>query len=205
VHVDTTLPAVHAAEIAAKVIGEMQAKGYTMPNAISVISAQSQEAVFGPAGVTQIAPPTAGGHSDVQLALRIPATMPANADLDKAVAVAFGGRERDSFHGDVATYHDKFAARTMQDVVVHEMGHVQMGYKDPSFADARSAFHVTDDMHGDKQLARILTTATRSVSGYASRNASDFIAEAFTRQYRGETLSADAATLYKALGGPAIK
>jgi hypothetical protein len=42
------------------------------------------------------------------------------------------------------------------------------------------------------------------VSEYASKSEDEFIAEAFTRLYRGETLAEDSQKLYDLVKGPAV-
>ena len=178
--------AIAAATATHAVLAEMKIKGYAMPNSVDVHRAS------GPAhGETAWYIPTEAtvGNSQLKTKLRVmlPETIPTNVSLKDIVASTFGGTDPEN--GAV----DKFTVRSVKDIVIHEMGHVLAG--------GRGSMAIPED----HPMARVNEDAARSVSRYAARNQDEFLAEAFTRLYRGETLRPDAQRLYDRLNGPKVK
>lgn len=176
VYIENHHAAVAAANVTASVMKEMKDKGYAVPQNVIVYTQQGGDRT---GGATVLQPKR---EQDDTVEIYVPHELPRGADLDKAVDVAFG--EHPAVEKMIS---QKFAVRTMKDVVVHEMGHVQAGYERRAFKD-----------DSEKAIAG-------KVSLYATHNAEEFIAEAFVRQYRGETLAPDVIQLYQRLKGPAIK
>lgn len=188
---------VHVAEIATGVLAEMRDHGYRMPDEVFV----QRDARDAPHGETS----SDAWRPQQELHLYFPATLPADADPDAAVRATFSGQD-----GDV----DRFTVRDVRDVILHEMGHVQArtsGEAQPiTFFDTIT--RMAAGAGGKPATARSreaatlrLNRITESVSRYAQQSPSEFVAEAFVRLYRGETLTPDAAALYAALKGPAIR
>jgi hypothetical protein len=161
------------------------------------------------------------------LVIEIPETLPLDAPLDHAVAAVFSGTvsSKDTKatglstgaitpvmekyvqeHGDpdFAEY-DRFTARTLRDVIVHEIGHVQAGHRGELDVGTLMGTHA--GMSRDKAVfphQGAIKRAMLQVSVYASNNQDEFLAESFTKLYRGEKLSPDAQKLYDALDGPPV-
>jgi hypothetical protein len=189
---------VRTAHVAANVLKEMKDKGYRLPDSVNIEGDSGDDGETVPSGVTVSDNPKYG-TSNQALTIKIPTALPPDADLDRAVAVAYGGKIP-------GTKIDKYSAHNMRDVVIHEMGHVQHGfisYPQAVIHDAQVAFKATGDTE-DQVIDKILSAA-RSVSGYAEHHPQEFVAEAFTRMYRGEKLTPEAMKLYKAMKGPAIQ
>lgn len=170
-----------AASHVVEVLEEMKAQGYEMPDSVAVHLK-----------------PTGGVRGQVvfelgkrSLTINIPKALPADANLNDAVAIAFGGRDDG---------HERFAVRSMNDVVVHEMGHVQAGSRTKPGQSGLTSAAVQAFPTKDAQHA-----AMREVSNYAATNPDEFLAESFTRLYRGETLPKNAQRLYDALNGPKVR
>lgn len=125
----------------------------------------------------QTSPEALWGESD-DLIVTVPR---ATGDLDAASRAYFGGTT--TVDG-VET--DRYVGTTLRDLIIHEMGHVQHGEvnEDPIPADRKAA-------------------AAR-VSEYATTSTGEFIAESFTRLYRGEKLHPDSQKFYDELGGPKV-
>lgn len=196
--VPTSRNAIRAAEITADVLEEMQAKGYAMPTRVMV----GHDAE--PRGqVTQFP-----GRPDQILRIFVPETLPPGVDLDHVVAVTFGETVRPPAANPDPLYaaYEKFAVHTMRDVIIHEMGHIQDAQRHPRFDPAQAKWSATDanivDALGG---ARAVSRAQRRVSDYAQGEDAEFIAEAFTRLYRGETVADDSLKLYRMMGGPPIR
>jgi hypothetical protein len=141
-----------------------------------------------------------GGHKK-HLTVEIPDTLPSGANLDDAVSAVFGKpsevNPKWAYKDTEYQTYDKFAARTLRDVVIHEMGHVQAGHRgDLPYGELlqRGKFGSTD----------AIRKAAMRVSEYALSNADEFLAESFLRQYRGEKLAPDSEKLYDALDGPPV-
>ena len=179
------------------VVREMRAKGYTMPGYVSV-------------GFGRDTSDAEGEYNwkDRILKIKVDPAVPLDK-LDDAVEVGFGGKTIDGY--------DRFAIRSMRDIAIHEMGHVQafdVEAKPDDVVDvSASSFKTKDgrplsaafapDLPNSQAVDRMFK-AIRSVSDYASRSAYEFKAEAFTRLYRGETLTPDAMKLYELMRGPKV-
>jgi len=189
---------IRAGEELATTLEEMQAQGLEMPH--SILVRNTDQTVRASIRGTRI---QEGSEVTTQksLVIEIPKTLPQDASLDAAVDAVFNEPSRviplHAYHDTEYKTYDRYTARTMKDLIVHEMGHVQAGHRGSlPFADLlqRGTFGSTD------QIRR----AAMRVSEYALTNQDEFIAEAFTRLYRGETLAVDSGKLYHALQGPAV-
>lgn len=165
--------AVDAGKTMLSVLAEMKEKGYELPASVAVTRQYGH-----PSGVTHIPKATPenllrGMGSDLMVTVPM---IPGDVDLDAAVAAGLGATT---------------TARTIRDVVIHEMGHVAHG----SMVGRPSADF------GDPDVIKAAT----SVSKYAASSPQEFLAESFSRLYRGEKLTPEAMALYKKLEGPAIK
>jgi hypothetical protein len=197
VHIAESKPtATRAAAVVADVLEEMKGQGYRLPESVMV-------GLTGGGGIrgqmAEVRTVTAGASTERHLTIDIPEQLPDDANLDDAVAAVFGGvasaaAEKDPLY----SAYDKFAVRTMKDVVVHEMAHTQAGHRGmlPLGKLLQS---------GEFTSTNAIARAMRRVSEYASKNQDEFLAEAFTRLRRGETLPEDSMKLYKALDGPPVK
>ena len=214
-----------AADTAIAVLAEMKAAGIEMPSSIKIetVSGQREEAHPGIRAAVHGVNITEGRQVSLKknLVIEIPETLPPDAPLDHAVAAVFGestpstntkiGRVNNQVgmtpnqekeiaaHGDpqYPTY-DRFVARTLKDVIVHEMGHVQAGHLEELNVAARLQAGLFPSTQSIRQ-------AMLRVSAYAGTNANEFVAEAYTRLYRGETLDPDSMKLYRSLSGPMPK
>ena len=205
VFVDEKSTTVDAASTVADVLTEMRSKGYKLPDSVMVM----RIAGGGPRASIKGIRTRDRGKGEVpesftqHLAVDIPETLPDGVNLDDAVKATFGAPSdvspKFAYGDDSHATYDKFAIRTMRDVVLHEMGHVQTGGH-------RGMLPVTTLLNRGTfgSLDQIRRAAMR-VSEYALNNEDEFLAEAFTRQYRGETLADDSMKLYEALKGPEIR
>jgi hypothetical protein len=203
VDVATHPNAVRAAAAAVPIFQEMKDKGYTLPTEFSVGmttgTEQSDEPSNEPSGETT----HQGGQSGIILS--IPASLPADVPLDDAVRVVYADKTAKSpaehelfFPADLRGKPiQEFADRNFKDLVVHEMGHVNTR-RDLSEAEKNAALKIA----GDKAF---IARAASQVSNYALSSPAEFVAEAFTMQYRGETLKPDAQKLYNLMGGAKIR
>ena len=176
--------ALDAATTTHDVLSEMKARGYEMPSAVNIDVVDTNAA--GPEGVTDFVTPNADGSGSglrTQLQILLPATLPPDANLDAAVKSAFGSSDQAP---------NAFAVSNMRDIVIHEMGHIQAGLRDSKVG--IDGFSSLADQH-----------AALTVSLYASTNVNEFMAESFTRLYRGESLQLHAQALYDRLDGPKVK
>jgi hypothetical protein len=187
-----------AAVVVAAVLKEMQAKGYRMPERVDVgLSTHT-----GPHGAVHgIVIRDMGKGEQLErderhLSIGLPDALPDDADLDDAVKAVFS--EQDLAQGDpLYAKYDRFTARTLKDVIVHEIGHVQAGHR----GQLNMAPMLSSNLFPSTAAIR---QAMQRVSRYASTSADEFLAEAFTRLYRGETLAEDSMKLYRALRGPQV-
>lgn len=217
IHVEGSELSVRAAYAVAGVLDEMAAKGYTLPPSV-IVNRDAHESLHG--DVVR-----RNGWSGSQLTITLPVNVPEHLDnqgvktpfpLDTMAALAFGARVQESVAPDARPSSLKvtvpaFAVRTFADVVVHEMGHVQhqlsasaAEFSQTSFEEA--ALRAFGGRDSDAYEASVRgRTAALGVSRYATKSPREFVAEAFVRQYRGETLSPDAAALYRVFGGPKVR
>lgn len=200
VYIDNYPTTIRAAKVTEDVLTEMRVKGYTMPGYVEVTTVQPRidERNPGISGQTEartVPGEKVGSGNKIETRLRIfiPENLPKDANLDDAVKLVFGGPTLDDPN------IDRFAVRTMREVIIHEMGHVQ----DAALINNRNIPLIFSS--NDRENATRSQNAARSVSNYASRNPNEFIAEAFVRKYRGEMLGLDAQKMYDALHGPVIK
>lgn len=121
--------------------------------------------------------PGEGKSDDITLTIDVPINVPKEFTLDQATKATFEG-----VSGNGAP---KFAVQDFKDVVIHEMGHTQKSMT----GEHNSPY--------DQRVAR-------KVSLYAGLDQAEFVAEAFTRMYRGDRLSKDVVALYKKYGGPDV-
>jgi hypothetical protein len=210
----------------ADILRTMKAKGYTLPNHVWIST------VFGGMnemrGRTQWRKPILDdrsiGHRTVDLTLEIsiPEAAPKTMSLDLMARVAFlGQNENETRVADLKmpTAQDEngpaFAIKTFDDIIIHEMGHMQAGARNDgglttdSLAKDESGPWAPNDMQWSSEKLQAANSwfqrAEKTISNYASKNTDEFLAEAFTVQYRGEKLSPDAQRLYDALKGPKVR
>lgn len=180
VHVDHSPIALRAGAVVESTLKELKDKGYKMPTNVKVELLDS--------------PTISGGtehyRGEHTLSVELPKNLPENADLDRAVRVAFPPSE---------DQYAETSVTNMKEVVLHEMGYV-ISYPVRGVSDTFIAQFGTGEVR-----AMRLERAANSVSHYAATRKEDFVAEAFVRKYCGESLSADAELLYKELHGPVIR
>jgi len=177
----------------------MKARGYEMPKLILVLPdtrdrAQDEHvhASVGKATVSgMISDAISGRVVDTRntMTIEVPGSLPSDVSFDDAVLKSYGG-------DDPVDGKPLFIARTFKDIIVHEMGHVQTepDLSGQAFSDQIDALHEPG-----------FSLAAKQVSKYATTNNHEFIAEAFSLQYKGGTLSPDAAKVYAALQGPKVR
>ncbi len=182
--------AIQAAVAVHSVLKEMHSRGYKMPDEVTVNRVPGGPgAADTVSGQTSLHTPDANSWSTATtrtLSISIPDTIPASLKLDDVVRASFG---KDP---------NAFAVRSMRDIVIHEMGHVQV---------ASSLEGMDWDALGRGWAGRWKNGAeiAKGVSDYASKNPDEFVAESFTRMYRGETLSSDVMKMYRDLKDPVVK
>jgi hypothetical protein len=201
---------IRAGEQVADVLEEMQAQGLKMPAAIKIVSR----------GDNAVNSPTAGIRGAItgkrkrswdesvptehHLTIEIPERLPDDVSLNDAAEATFGipsDVSPQKFNDEAYSRYDKFAVRTFRDVVIHEMGHVQA--PDAGGPLPGSTKLVTGTGQATDSAKAVVRAAMR-VSEYASTDGDEFLAEAFTRLYRGETLPADSQALYDSMNGPKV-
>jgi hypothetical protein len=122
------------------------------------------------------------------LVVDIPSSAPSFMTLDNVALAAFSEYTDEGVR--------KYVPRSFKELVVHELGHVQAGIRAGTSMGSFGVMGMSDE--------RVHSSA-RLVSEYATNNADEFLAEAFTAQYRGETLPPNAQILYDRLNGPKVK
>ena len=175
--------AVRAAEVTASVLEEMHAKGYIMPDSVQVLPTYQKD-VSGAVHYTK----EEKNVTTRELRVNIPGSLPADANLDDAAWLAFGG---------TTDGKERFAVRNMRDVIIHEMGHIQAGHRGP--------WTDFDAVKSHLEPGFKIEPAMKGISLYAAKNVDEFLAETFTRRYRNERIPKDSLKLYRALNGPEIK
>lgn len=189
VHVDSHPVTIKAAQQMVPILQEMKNAGYRMPEQIVV----DRRYIDGVSGSV---------YDNKRLSVGFPHEVPVTAKPDDLAKVAFSGTT-----SAYDTTTDSFVGTTFKDLVVHEMGHIQdrtntRHWSDDSVLKKVSAvFSTKTDIAGVDTFKRI---AFR-VSNYARENPTEFVAETFTRLYRGEKLHDDVIKMYKALNGPEIR
>lgn len=179
---------IDAAVRAAAVIARMDREGYKRPRFF-----EARLESWGSGTSADVYKTPSGAR---KLTIHIPGAIPEGADLDDVTRVAFTGTTK--WYSETGEVRDvaQSAVRSFDDVVVHEMAHVQR-FDPPTFREAAEKLRPAD-----LNVSRVRDAAA-SVSNYAAENSVEFVAEAFTRLYRGEKLSPEAQRLYDVLGGPA--
>lgn len=173
--------ALRAAFTVAETLREMRAKGYEMPDSVEVkLVSGTTDLLAG--RTTWTRPRLSYAPFTTTLSISVPDQLPPEFSLDKAAEIGFGGKTKNMARYDNI---DRFSIRTFKDIVVHEMAHVQNGPR------------LYKPMPGPELWPHAATT----VSNYATDNTNEFLAEAFVKMYRGDTLSYDARKLYDELGG----
>lgn len=189
VHVDSHPVTIKAAQQMVPILQEMKNAGYRMPEQI-VVDRRYIHSVSGSV------------YDNKRLSVGFPHEVPVTAKPDDLAKVAFSGT--------VSAYDtttDSFAGTTFKDLVVHEMGHIQdrtdtrYWLDDSVLKKVGAVLSTKTDIAGVDTFKRI---AFR-VSNYARENPTEFVAETFTRLYRGEKLHDDVIKMYKALNGPEIR
>jgi hypothetical protein len=194
--------AIRAAIVVADVLEKMKAQGYAMPDRVDVQLSKHH----GPHGavrgvrITDVGTRPAQVWEEKHLSIDLPDTLPDDANLDDAVYAVFSEETSagdDPLYAGGFNYH-RFTARTLKDIIVHEMGHVQAGHRE---GELNMAPMLSSNLFPSTAA---ITRAMKRVSIYASTSENEFLAEAFTRLYRGETLADDSMKLYRALRGPKV-
>jgi len=170
---------IQTAKTALATLREMKSRGYRMPTMVEIVSSE-EAAVRGETAVTAVR------STHTRLSVLVPNTIPADVSVDDAINAAF------------QKVPNAFTIKNVKDVVVHEMGHVQVGIE----LNGSDWASVGRGWGGRWKNG---PDVAKTVSDYASKNPDEFIAEAFTRLYRGETLSVDAMKMYRDLKGPEVK
>lgn len=169
--------ALEAANATSGVLSEMKARGYKMPDDI-IVAAEIGGDIHG----QTVFLPAPGASTGLKVLF--PASLPPEVTLDTAARYTFNSPdlEPNSFAG----------TNGIRDVVIHEMGHVQAGHR--------------STMVGTRGFPSVEESVTaRRVSVYAGTNVNEFLAESFTRLYKGEELDGAAMALYNRLDGPKIR
>ena len=191
-HVSDHPVAIRAAREVGNVLAEMRRKGYEMPEYVTVTHVEGTLR-----GNTSVIKSVGGGIgkniTSRFLEIMVPENLPDDVSLDDAVVKAFSGDENGV---------PKYTPRTLQEVVVHEMGHVLCGFR---VVDEINEALEKIEMRPDGTGLRFTSKAGGQVSRYARKNGAEFVAEAFVKLYRGETLGKEAAELYKMLKGPEVR
>jgi hypothetical protein len=183
VTIKNTPRALRAAVVVHDTLKEMKQNGFEMPNIVHVDTDKSVSGVTATAMLGTIPINT--------LTMNVTGKGPKGMTLDQLTQAAFGKSTKEGVR-------DFAATKTFSDLVVHEMGHVAQ-----SFAGPRWHFNRWSDV--GLEAAQLKDAACRTVSRYARLNPSEFIAEAFLLQYRGQRLAPPAARLYKLLNGQKMR
>ena len=186
VNVEDHPNSIRAARKVGEVIRRMKAQGYKVPTALSVGRAMTPTARG-----TMTTARINGTVSYTDIVIDIPENAPDDMPLDDMVGKAFGGTTEDGT--------PNYTVRTFEDIVVHEMGHLQHRI---ALGNEQVSFDKLEKQGWPK--IRLIGEAGKSVSMYALHDAYEFIAEAFTKLYRGEPLSASAEAVYRELNGPKV-
>jgi hypothetical protein len=204
---------IRAAEATAAVMEDMKAQGLTMPDQVTIEHA-TVTGQKGPSGQVRHVSITEGDveRRSNHLVIRVPDTLPDDIPLDDATAIVFSEQSKKflpkDFDDDTRATYDRFTARTMRDVIVHEMAHVQDVKKTVRGVIPGSTARIKTGPMADwgklTPKAKAIQRAALRVSVYAVKNRNEFVAEAFTRMHRGETLADDSMALYKKLKGPRV-
>lgn len=176
-----------ASRTVADTLAEMRSRGYRMPTAVTITSHNDDDLTKS----TDITGETTRNNSII---IQVPDNIPPDVSLDEAVRKTYGLEHID----DNGNKTSDFSARTFKDVIVHEMGHV---LETPTWQMAPKEFSHLLEMLSEP----VIRKAAGQVSGYAHHSPEEFVAEAFTLQYRGERLKPEADAMYKALGGAKIR
>lgn len=193
VHVSAYGASVRAAAIVADVMAEMRTKGYAMPNIVHVGVAQSGGPV--PAGLVL-------RDNEVTLLSIIVPNVGPDVSLDDVVLRAFRGKCKvhSSLTAKTASV-DRYAVRSMRDVVVHEMAHVQAH----PYGEWAEELVLRSKAQGINMAELLQSLLVSNVSAHALESPDEFVAEAFVRMYRGDELTSDANAIYGLLQGPELK
>lgn len=185
VYVEGSAQSLEVAATVESVLTEMKAKGYEMPEKV-IVNLDSQSSAHG--SVARRPP-----RLERTLTITTPASLPADVTVDEAIRAAFSGRDREGVE-----WH---TTKSLRDMVIHEMGHVQ----DHNLDRSADLMDVPEPFGPGPWTSTQLRAAVNSVSRYARTSRQEFRAEAFTRLYRGEKLTPDAQKLYDRLKGPKIR
>jgi len=121
-----------------------------------------------------------------ELTLNLPEHAPLTATLEELTKIAFGSYDR------------HYTEQAFRDIVIHELAHINHGLC-KEFEDLKA---IDGPWHHSVNFANKIA---KTVSAYAMTSSHEFIAEAFVKLYRGETLPPEAMAMYEALEGPEIK
>jgi len=194
-----------AAVQVADVLRDMKAQGYAMPN--DVIIGRVSGGTSQLAGATQwIRPsddaPIGQRSMRITLNINVPEAAPQDVPLNIVTRLAFGHIVPRVGESDIPA----FSVHNFKDIVVHEMGHIQAGARSNSGLNIPELTNQSGPWHNENSTtATWFRLAAQEVSAYASKNTDEFLAEAFTVQYRGEIIKSNAQVLYHALEGPKVK
>lgn len=192
---DITVPitqvGVRAGAAVAVQLAEMKAQGYVMPRGVRIIEENEMSGTFFP--------------KDGMLHVAVSPTIPSDVSLDDAARAAFTFESNATSAAASQGIERAFTIESFKDIVVHEMGHAN------HFAKAKPPMLWGGvEMPDESGLRRVMRAAdmrkiATSVSEYAQTSPPEFVAEAFTWQYKGGTLTEDATKLYAFLKGPKVK
>jgi hypothetical protein len=190
-----------AAVQVADTLRDMKAQGYIMPDEVGIgmVSGGTNQL----AGATQWTRPAYDapiGHREIRtsLNLNVPDAAPKSIPLNLVARLALGETVTRVGESSIPGY----TVRAYKDIVVHEMGHLQAGPRSYSGLTIADLTPQDGPWRNDPQWFR---QAAQEVSAYASKSTDEFLAEAFTVQYRGESLGPKAAVLYDVLKGPKVR
>jgi hypothetical protein len=188
---DVTVPMTHlgvrAGAYVAAQLSEMKERGYALPKSVRVFEDRDLHGTFYP--------------GTREMVIAIPGNIPNDVSLDNAAKAAFHSVSESAIAA--SGLGREFTIESFGDVVTHEMGHVS------HFAQSKPPMlwgkvSMPSPGSGSTRVADLRKVAA-SVSEYAATSPPEFVAEAFTWQYKGGKLSPEAAKLYQFLKGPEIK
>jgi len=188
-----------------RVLGTMQQRGYAMPDQIEVLTVDRETLKAQAAFARPLADdrPIGQRAATTSLSIQIPSAIPRITSLNEAAKVSFGGEMTSPWGAQIRMT----SVQSFDDVIVHEMGHLQAGIRvggtGKTMADLIGTPGPWNTSEG--QSASWFTRAAQEVSSYADTNTDEFLAESFTRLYRGDTLPPNSQLLYDALDGPKVK
>ena len=183
IRVDPHPNAIRAAPEVGRVLAEMKARGFEMPEKI-LVDIVNEDSPRGEAAAWM-------------LRVSLPNEAPDDVPLDHLARAAFGGKDEDGLP-------DFQSGGSFAGLVVHEMGHVQAitasTGRVPSMGQQLQHYSEQHHMSYSEAHDRFRKLAGE-ISGYAGTNPNEFVAETFTKLYRGESVSDEVREMYTFFGG----